>query len=519
MIPESDYKHYFNNALASIIQTGHKNHMEFRLGIGEPGYYLVNSKTGEPISGPYEYTKPHVGYGIEVKNRQSLYWLIDYDGNSITPEGERYDYLDVKNGFVCCKKGNYYTLFNKRGRKCHGPYTYRNDVKVEMISYNFSNIKDTSGDDLVSYFIGNHGTTYCTTYDNNGYTVKHKGRRKHICTKGDDTFVLKYSPMKIYDKKYAICVDWNSSSLYLCDRDSTEKNNSMYLGSMEDVEFHDNLILVFGGNFKAFLIYNGHLHDITDYYETRFGHKYDYSIRIEEGKELLTKSEFSNRNITSSESVESEENDSVILPTTSRQDVSDLLATTIQPKEPLSQCYYLKSDIFDYNIEKGYWEIKDGEKYRIAKNWMDNYCGDFKDVKLEGIDFSDCTLTYSFDPQEIYDKSLQNCTFLRTYFPLETDFTDVNICGCTFADRPFQLNDSKSAINRKERPIYISIPTFKIGFNSSLRRTLYDDSTKYNGRRIEDYFIEHPIEAADEQSANGQSGAKALVYKQTTTSS
>jgi hypothetical protein len=83
----------------------------------------------------------------------------------------------------------------------------------------------------------------------------------------------------------------------------------------------------------------------------------------------------------------------------------------------------------------------------------------FKNAKLTGIDFRGSNI--SFNPQVVYNKDLSNCNFEGIYFPVSTNFTDVNICGTKFT------NDGRAT-------------TFDIN-EESLSKGIYDENTTLNG--------------------------------------
>ena len=95
----------------------------------------------------------------------------------------------------------------------------------------------------------------------------------------------------------------------------------------------------------------------------------------------------------------------------------------------------------------------------------------FIDVKVDGIDFTDCNITGML-PNRVYQKNLSKCTFKNVHFDPLSSFEGVNICGTQFKDQDDAIKPNFSG-------------------------AIYDKDTKYNEKSIEqlpELFGKEPIQ-------------------------
>lgn len=429
------------------------------------------------------------GYAL-IKDEKFNY--IDTNGNILSQNW--FDHAeDFKNGIALVQysgfvNGEYYDLFNYLDKNGS---LYKNSFK-ELIDYNDYCViavvaktdkkqllnkrneevlfEGSKHEDFKLYKINNSFTTIkneiiCTTKDLKGYDCK-KGLFNFICENGNDKLSLKYEPIRVYDN-YIICQ--KNSDLYLYNR-KTQKYD--YLDKVDNIEFDDYIIHNLKDN-KKYLLYSKNIFDITDYYDKKLANS-KYSIEKE--VRILTKEEFANNK------------DSIL----NENHLTKLKNTEDKRKEDLSKSQKEeKQKVYD-SLSK--LELLDNERNTISRIYLgdifypvedhkeiqDIFLKDgflkhidmstlnFRNVKVNGLDFSDCNI--NLKPQEVYNKDLSQCKFERVFWSPFTDFTGVDIRGAKFSDD----NDPKT----------MNIPI------RSFKDSLYDENTTYNGKSFVELYGE-----------------------------
>ena len=133
---------------------------------------------------------------------------------------------------------------------------------------------------------------YCKTKDLNNYVVS-KSMSKYTCSNGEDSFDIQYEPVVIYDSNNVLCVRKDNSvpnkreaELCLFNR---KDQSYRRIGSISECRFLKNMIFD-GKNQKVFMVYDGKVLDISDYYKKNLVNK--ESMYIRENVHILSKEEF-----------------------------------------------------------------------------------------------------------------------------------------------------------------------------------------------------------------------------------
>ena len=489
---EKSYSEYLNKRLEVIISqdSNPSNYCGIVNNNGENEYYLFDGKTKERIKGPFKDVKEYPDDGvIVVIDEHSLRSVIDYDGKNIIKK--KYDSIEIDDGVIMCMNGNYKELYGKDGIVHFGPTSFGRIRYCTKMSYNFSSVTTDGVEHAIT-------TIMCVTEDLYGYQIERIenifNENMYTCKKCRDVYEIKYYPIKIYNARYTLCVDWENNKIYLFDRKVNKEDAYKYIGDIIHVEFRDNFIFVKdkNANFIVYLIYNNNCYNITNYYEEHFGHEYDIGIRVKKDEELLTEEEhilgsdypLLPSSKTRDEIIDVEDEESRMLArqndeyrkmilfcqqiltsgTDSDEEILIKLSRYLRNFRPSPKRFLLKDDVCIRR--NGFWEVK--EEYKRAKDWINRYFDNFDNVNVEGVDFSDCVI--HFDPQKVYGKSLKGCKFISSSFFMSTNFTGVNICGCEFSD------------------VLSNEPIITLKYNCTLKDAIRDDATIYNGLPLSNYF-------------------------------
>ncbi len=122
------------------------------------------------------------------------------------------------------------------------------------------------------------------------YTVSDKLGNYELCNH-KDKYVVKYSPIMVFDERFTLCMYKNQLHLY--DR---AINKYTIVGNPFNTFYDDHLIVNYRENkiVRALLIYNHRIIDITEYYREKLTDIEDF--KIIDGIELLNESDFCEKN-------------------------------------------------------------------------------------------------------------------------------------------------------------------------------------------------------------------------------
>ena len=297
-----------------------------------------------------------------------------------------------------------------------------------------------------------------------------------------DKFIIKYKPFYIYNSKYMLCLAKNND-IYLYDR---YRNDYLLVGNIDFIDYDKNFIhdIV---HHKIYFIYDDKVFDITNYYKENLLLK--HSIKVSKGIDILTLEEFELKNDEELRRLLEEEkeknkiiaeqqkkNQSLInLNKTKENQIhkeKDILKQREEVLKKLLECITLLEELdketnkitrisfpdLYYKVEN-HLEIKPLLQNNALLKHIDLRLETFKNVKISGLNFSNCNIRLS--PQAVYKKDLRNCIFEGVYLGPFVDFTGVDIRGCKFS--------------------YDNNPNTDDCLNPSFANAIYDESTTYNG--------------------------------------
>ena len=315
------------------------------------------------------------------------------------------------------------------------------------------------------------------------YVVKYSFG-KYKCKYKKDSYTLKYMPLKRYGTRYTLCIDYVSNCVYLYDRTLNEYNEMGYASNT----IYDDYIIYNTYNGKKTLIYEDNQYDITTYFNSYLKDKEGFCVN--DGiKGILTKDEFKIDNMQMIDEMRREENFNnrrIEEELAKKQQEQDIINAQIKAeadeeirkkteKDLLAKLQIILESLKEVRSSDGkvpripfeYIFINVGKHREINPDMMDllKYIDlsllSFDNVKMTGIDFSECNL--HFDPQKAHLRDLSNSIFCGVHIGPWMNFNGVNICGCKFSDD----NDEKTLDQ----------------FNS-FDGAIYDENTTYNGTPI-----------------------------------
>lgn len=459
------------------------------------------------FSGKYDY------YNKPVKPTA----IIDNDGsyNIVNNEGKfllDYDYYDIEN--IKNGKGNHrivrkrtivntdkYNIIDGNGKFISEEWfdsiePDRSGGYVALISLNNKyNVINLNGELLCNWSIIKpkiSKVSNCIAVINNkvvflkhdmkGYYKIRKTINGYTYYNTKDKFKIKYKPFYMYGLRYILCSDKNNN-IYLYDR---FKNDYLSVGNIDFIDYDKNFIHDILHH-RIYFIYNDKVLDITNYYNRNLLLK--HSIKINKGIDILTLEEFELKNSEELQRLleeEKEKNKIIAEQQKKNQSLIDLNNTKEnhlnkekrllkQREEVLKKMLeyitlleeldketnkitrMIFPDLF-YKVED-HLEIKPLLQNNALLRHIDLGLETFKNVKISGIDFSDCNIR--LQPQVVYNKDLRNCTFNGIYIGPFYDFSGVDIRGCKFScDKDPNTDDD---------------------LNPSFANAIYDENTTYNG--------------------------------------
>ena len=449
-------------------------------------YNIMDTK-GKLMSEEWYDSMPKFINGFSVIEKNGKYNIIDTKGKLISEEW--YDQIyehDFKNGFAVVEKNNKYNIIDTNGKLLNDNWCEWNSVKNQKFPiYTIS-----------PYLVMINGKLMVYKTDMNNYQVKKHGF-KYQCNNPitNDSYNVKYQPIKRYGIRYTICL--NHKELFLYDRIN---NTYEILGNVENVRFDDNFIIDLN-NKKVFFVYENQKIDITEYYNKYLYNNID-KISIRKGvRDILSKEEY----------VFLKSNQREQLMQEVKKEKEDLeRAQKLQELEDNKIRFHDEQEIAQQEKKKAFEKIKEGfETLRKMNNGMDISnllplirenvdifitCGDhkeidkdyidilllidlthfdFKNVKVDGINFQNTNVilgAHGLNPQEVYNKNISNCNFEGIYVPPFVDFTGVDIRGTRFS------ND--------KNPVSLDF------FNGTFKDAIWDESTTYNGKSFGEIFGE-----------------------------
>ncbi len=452
----------------------------------EPEYNLID-KNGKLISDEWFakiFSAPLKGW--EVTNDKGEKNYLDETGKPILRKWYKRATQCEDSGY---HQGYYYIVSDDNEN-----YSYigkNGNVIIEKITISEEFLTDKTYRDEVNYSTGFFDSFICkrkeyikATYkDLKDYQV-----RGHLCSNGTDKFKIKYEPIVIYDLNYVLC--YKEEDVYLFDR-----RNKSYtkIGDTKTIELSGPLIHTVGKSFdeKVYLIYDGQLLNITNYYKEKLKNKRIFNIR--EGIKIIPKDLYDTYTENQARELLKKDEEERKKQEAKDREVEETRKLNEIGKQEKKRKGLDEIEVNDaiYNIikySKRLEEISDRIGYipRLPINslfvWVDDHreirkelleggilkFADLKDetfykVKMCGIDFSGQYLP-SIKPQEVYNKDLSNCNFEGVFIHASTDFTGVNICGTKFT------RDNNTA-------------TFDINPHNFIN-AIYDDKTTLNGEPL-----------------------------------
>jgi len=459
-------------------------------------YNLINAK-GKLISEVWydDVGYFHDGYAKVKKDRK--YNLINQEGNLIS-EVWYEDLKNFSNGYAAIRKNNKWYIINYEGKIISetwydeiiflpsGYIKVRKNNSENILDFNFKPLfkwKSTFSSkscfiELKNFLIFNDEVK-CKLIELAEYQIK-KTLFGYQCNKDDDIYNIKYKPIKIFGRRYTICID--GKKIYLYDRDDNEYKS---LGTINDVEYNDFLIHD-NVNKKVYLIYKDKMFDITNYYENNLKNKDEINI-CENIPKILTKKEFWLMNIDEIEQQlqqERENNRKIKEAQRKQKQLEDLEKAKEQEKfeeekrreieqnalENIQQILSILQQVSSpsktvtrINVDNIFIPVDDHLEIipviTTMLRYVDLSCFGFDNVKVNGLDFSRSNIM--FNPQFVYNKDLSNCNFEGVYIGPFMNFTGVDIRGTKFS------TDTN--------------PTTLDIFNLTFKDAIYDENTTYNG--------------------------------------
>ena len=400
------------------------------------------------------------GYAKVEKN--GMYNFIDTNGKLISEEWYDYCVMYFENGYAKVRKNGKYNFIDTNGKLVSEKFARKS---IKIISQNFVIV-----DDIIS----------CSKIDMQDYQVK-KTLLGYQCINSTDKYNLKYQPIKRFGFRYILCLKKDIVCLY--DRIN---NNYKDIGTIYDIEYDDNFIFD-KKNRRIYLIYENQIIDVTDYYNEKLILKKEISISSGVTG-ILSREEFSFKNMQEIDKLiqEEKERNKAIKEAQEREkqvkklrkvqeeekeserirretelkalkQLQEALSMLQQVTSPSNKTTKMRYDNIFIQVEN---HLEIPTIVLSILRYIDLSSIKFDNVKVDGIDFRGCNIDL-LNPQKVYKKDLRNCNFEGIFIKPFTDYTDVDIRGCTFSTD----NDPK---------------TLDV-FNQTFKNAIYDETTTYNG--------------------------------------
>ena len=421
--------------------------------------------------------------GLAQVKKDKKFNFINTKGVPICDEW--YDAIaDYHDGYPRVHLNSKHNYINREGKQIFARFIDRPDSflfsAINKINNNFA----LSIDDQIA----------CLTIDLNGYQVK-KSILGYICTKQNKKFILKYKPIKVYDKRYILCFDertpaksFNLVYLYDCETKSYKP-----LDSVSGIEFKDNLIFNVRYGY-AYLIYDGEFINITDYYydhkniaEYQFNPgvkiitnkdevfrkygKFVYDLKNDSKKEVQSQEKLLKQKETAIQKRKEEEARKTLLRIETLKKLQESIKK-LKELEVNEDFVIEKIKIDNIFLDKNGYKIIN-PSYKDVLYLIDLENVDFTNVKVSGNDFRKCNVFLtrkqidpSINPQTVYNKDLSNCDFTGVHIEPLTNFAGVDIRGSHFG-----YDDN--------------ILTTDLFNYASFANAIYDDTTTYNGKPLQ----------------------------------
>lgn len=482
---ETFYEYNFKDSFGNIINDYYYiQHDGFH-----DGYFLVKNYDGKynyvSIDGKLLLSK-WVDIGKDFSDKRAVvkadgkYYVIDTQGIQIS---NKFDMIHSYENGVALVETNprfgkgYSNLIDLSGMEIFDRYLPTTYLYRLKSSY----FREKINDSFDSITIGTEDLIIYKTVDLADYKVSIK-HGKYECTNNVDTFRILYRPLRIYDNRFTLCI--KDGVVFLYDR---LINNYETLGTYKDISFKDKFIFD-NKNKKVLFVYEEKVIDITNYYNNNLKGKDNYQIKA--GIPFLSKNDFfirreekikEQKRIDDMQKEQQRIEDSM---TSEQKEMARLQKEKIRREQEL-QIYreevlhemtnltkkiayieQLSGKVERVKFDHIYTTVNNHKEIRpdiILSGFLkiiDLSAETFENVKISGIDFSGHVLS-SLNPQKVYNYDLSNCNFEGVYFPVSTNFTNVNICGTRF------INDGKST-------------TFDIN-EETLAKGIYDEKTTLNG--------------------------------------
>ena len=415
--------------------------------------------------------------GFAMVKNNGKWNYINTSGNLISDVW--YDAVEnFYDGYAWCQKGNDYYLIDTDGR-----VLYKSKFKRDVKS--------------ISNFLLIGKSIFNKDIDMGTYDVK-KTLFGYICSNSHDTYKVKYNPVKRFGFRYTLCV--NENNLILYDRVSNEYD---CLGDIGDISYNDNFIFD-KKNDKVYLVYENQIIEITEYYKSNFANvcKIDICSGI---TGILSREEFSLKSMSEIDKLMEEEKVKNKFIKETRKKIEDEKKQNeelekikkqqemLEQKNKEDELRALKNIQSSLTILQKIYSsghnsttrakidnifIQVGDHLEIipiiigALKFFDLSIVNFKNVKVNGIDFRNCNI--DINPQIVYQKDLSNCNFEGVYISPFKNFSGVDIRGARFS----YDNDSKT----------------RDMFNMTFKDAIYDETTTYNGMSFMEILNKEQIE-------------------------
>lgn len=413
--------------------------------------------------------------GYALVKQGNKYNFIDTEGNLISKEW--YDNAwNFNNGFAIVRNGKKYNFINKTGNLLSNEwydkifYNTNGHIKVKLNGKIYMLSSQTLG-------------TKAFLYEE--YQVN-KTLAGYVCKNENDTFKIKYNPVLNFNYRYILCSDKNN--FYLYDRISDEYE---LLGLCSNISFCKNNLILNNLTKRIYLICDNQKLDLTSYYNKKLRKRKNIPKNV---NDILLKEEFCILNTEKIDQIMEElreERRKVTKKRTIDEEQEELKKIEEEEKK-LKKEQQQRKENARKKVEIKLMELKNSldelaklssEKVKIGRITIDNIfiqvanhleinpiiCSmlkyidlsytKFDNVKMNGIDFSDCNI--NFNPQKVYNKDLSNCNFEGVHISPFLNFSDVDIRGTSFS------NDNDST----------TIDTL----NMTFKNAIYDETTTYNG--------------------------------------
>ncbi len=443
-------------------------------------YNFVNQNDREKFISQQWYPYVDLFYNgcARVKNEQDLVNFIDKNGTLI---GKRW-YIRATN-------------FNDGLARVYVKAKTRLDRKQNFINVNGEELFKKFYDEQDNTFEYNGSFAWVESFsevvesapiktDLKDYTM-HRSLFSYILRNNKGTIKIKYLPVKVYGR-HILCISKDQVYLYDSFTDSY-----ILIGSVKNVNYNDYFI--FNGT-SYYLVYENQFAEITDYYLENLSSL--SSINISNGVTFASREEFSYRKAsTIDEMIDDEKREHKELREKEEKEVKESAIKTGLSKAESSEAVLIdeaknarsqieanfnalheiekkQNKIERVNINQEDLFIKVDDHFEIKSELISKLRFinlthiSFTNVKMDGLDFSNCNL--NLNPQEAYNKNLRNANFTGVYIGPWVRFSDVDIRGASFSID----ND----------PISIDY------FNETFKDAIYDSTTTWNGIPIEEFI-------------------------------